>query len=324
MENLTQIAMPQPHVEFIEWYKSLKFVKANNGPANGTIAAALVVLNRLLIDYNLDFESHVAKGGMQIKGASGTAVATILKYFGEERPFAKEGGRTNRGGPSEIKALLVTLKQLNLENLKENARNDELRIMQSFLVDRVRDFHNRQKIKLTFNPLNSTWHIIHNVLQMATVEGKAGYVAQHLIGAKLELRFPNITISNEPASAADLQTQRPGDFLIGHTAFHVTVSPMPAVYEKCRHNILQGYQPFLLVPDSKLIGTRQNAEQISENQISVESIESFVSQNLNELSSFDKNNLSDSLKELVMIYNKRVDEVETDKSLMIELPSNLL
>jgi hypothetical protein len=80
----------------------------------------------------------------------------------------------------------------------------------------------------------------------------------------------------------------------------------------------------LLVPDSKLIGTRQNAEQVREKQISVESIESFVSQNINELSNFDKNELPGSLKELVTIYNERVDEVETDKSLIIELPSNLL
>ena len=94
--------------EFVEWYNSLKVVKANNGPANGSIATALVVLNRLQEDYNIDFKTHVAEGGMQIRGASGAAVAAILKSFGEERPFAKEGGRTNRGGPSEVRSLLET------------------------------------------------------------------------------------------------------------------------------------------------------------------------------------------------------------------------
>ncbi len=61
--------MQQPPKEFIEWFDSLKVVKANNGPANGSIATALVVLNRLTVDYNLDFSNHVAEGGMQIKGA---------------------------------------------------------------------------------------------------------------------------------------------------------------------------------------------------------------------------------------------------------------
>lgn len=316
--------MQQPANEFIEWYNSLKVVKANNGPANGSIATALVVLNRLMADYNLDFNTHVAEGGMQIRGASGSAVGAILKSFGEERPFAKEGGRTNRGGPSEVKALLVMLKRLNLENVSEDKRSEELYAMQSFLVDRVKDFHNRQKIKLTFNPALSTWYILHNLLLVAIAEGKAGYIAQHLVGAKLQLRFPNIIVSNESASTADMQTQRPGDFLIGHTAFHVTVEPMPAVYEKCKDNISQGYKPFLLVPDSRLVGARQIAEQVSEQQIAVESIESFVSQNINEISNFNKDNLTNSFKDLVAIYNRRVNEVETDKSLMIELPSNLL
>lgn len=316
--------MEQPPKEFFEWYNSLNVVKANNGPANGSIATALVVLNRLMADYNLDFSTHIAEGGMQIRGASGASVATILKSFGEERPFSKEGGRTNRGGPAEIKALIGILKHLHLELKSEDERNESLYSMQLFLVERVRDFHNRQKIKLTFNPSFSTWHIIYTLLQTAIAEGKAGYIAQHLVGAKLQLRFPDIKVSNESASTADMQTQRPGDFLIGHTAFHVTVAPMPAVFEKCKHNISQGYKPFLLVPDSKLVGTRQLAEQVSEQQIAVESVESFVSQNINEISKFNKDNLTNSFKELIEIYNRRVDEVETDKSLMIELPSNLL
>lgn len=87
--------------------------------------------------------------------------------------------------------------------------------------------------------------------------------------------------------------------------------------------IFQGYKPFLLVPDSKLIGTRQNAEEWCEQRISVESIESFVSQNIDEISIYNKENLSTNIKDLILIYNKRVDLVETDKSLMIELPSNL-
>ena len=308
---------------FIQWYESLKHVKANNGPANGSIATALVVLNRLTEDYNLDFKSHIAVGGMQIKGASGTAVAAILKTYGEERPFAKEGGRTNRGGPSEVQSLLKTLADLHLETYDYVERNKILHVMKSFLVDRVKDYHNRQKLKLTFNPAFTTWHVVHELLLLAASEGKAGYVAQHIVGAKLQLRFPDIVVSNESASTADMQTQRPGDFLIGNTAFHITVAPMPAVFEKCRHNIAQGLKPFLLVPDNKLIGTRQNAEQISEQQIAVESIESFVSQNIDEISVFQKDNLVLRIKDLITVYNKRVDEVEIDKSLMIELPSNL-
>jgi len=316
--------MQQPPDLFIQWFRSLKFVKANNGPANGSIATALVVLDKLITDYNLHFSAHISEGGMQIKGASGSAVAAILKSFGEERPFAKEGGRTNRGGPAEVKALLEMLRTLKLEESTTADRNEIIRAMQLYLVERVKDFHNRQKIKLTFNPALTTWHIVHSLLLSATAEGKAGYVAQHLVGAKLQLRFPEIVVSNESTATADMQTQRPGDFLIHHTVFHVTMAPMPAVYEKCKHNISQGLKPFLIVPDAKLAGARQIAEQIVEQQITVESIESFISQNINEISHFSKDDLVKNLKNLVAIYNQRVDEVETAKSLMIELPSNLL
>jgi len=308
---------------FEEWYKSLKVVKANGGPANGTIATTLILLERLKDDYNLDFDNHVAPGGAQIKGASGSAVATILKKFGEIRPFAKEGGRTNRGGQGDIRRLFKSLVSLELENYSVSDRNEVLSQFQQYLVERIRDFHNRQKIKLVFDPKLSTWQIIYNLLKEAREEGKAGFVAQHLVGAKLQLRFPQISISNESVSTADLPTSRQGDFFIGNTVFHVTIAPMQAVFEKCLDNLSQGFKVYLLIPDAKLAAARQLGEQFCFGQIAVESLESFLSQNIDEISVFSDKNLKSSLISLIEIYNERVDAVEIDKSLMIELPSNL-
>lgn len=308
---------------FEAWYKSLKIVKANNGPANGTIATTLVLLERLKDKYDLDFDSHVAPGGAQIKGASGAAVAVILAALGETRPFAKEGGRTNRGGQGDIRPLFKSLASLKLESFSSEERNEVLTSFQAFLVERVRDFHNRQKLKLVFDPKLSTWQIIHDLFETANSEGKAGYIAQHLVGAKLQLRFPNIEISNESASTADMPTNRSGDFAIGNTVFHITVAPMEAVYKKCKENIKDGLKVYLIVPDAKLAAARQLAEQYCNGQIAVESLESFVSQNIEEMSVFVADNLKRSLVDLVSIYNERVNAVEVDKSLMIELPANL-
>lgn len=55
----------------------------------------------------------------------------------------------------------------------------------------------------------------------------------------------------------------------------------------------------------------------------MESIETFVSQNLDELSVFKKDELMSGLRRLLETYNERVDAVETDKSLMIDIPKNL-
>lgn len=308
---------------FENWYASLKIVKANGGPANGTIAAALVVLERLKQNFNLNFDSHIAPGGMQISGASGSAVAEILRRHGEIRPFAREGGRTNRGGPGEIKSLLNSLIRLGLDTQSEETRNAILESFQQFLVDRVKDFHNRQKIKLVFDAKLSTWQIVKNLLDAARNEGKDGTVAQHLVGAKLKLRFPELEIENNAASTADRPTGRHGDFFVGETAFHVTVAPMTPVFEKCLLNVKEGFKAYVVVPAAKLNAAREMAQQICGGQIAVESLESFVSQNIDELSQFKGDNLKINFVELVKIYNARVDAVEIDKSLMIELPSSL-
>ncbi|MCB9276283.1 MAG: DUF4928 family protein [Lewinellaceae bacterium] len=314
----------KPLQVFHNWYHSLEYYKQNNGPAMGTIAASLVVLDRLKKNYDLNLESHLAPKGTQIKGASGRAVSKILAEFGETRPFAKEGGRTNRGLLSEIQKLLEALKELNLGPIEKEKRDSIITEFQHYIVDRVKDFHNRQKVKLVFDPKFSTWQNIRNLLEAAAKENKAGPVSQHLVGAKLQLRFPDIEVSNESAFTADQQTKRQGDFAIGDSVFHVTISPMQGVFIKCQENIKEGFKPFLLVPDSKLAGARQLADEISKNQIAVESIESFVSQNIEEISHFKSSRLSKNLTILIEIYNERVDACEIDKSLMIELPSILI
>jgi hypothetical protein len=150
-----------------------------------------------------------------------------------------------------------------------------------------------------------------------------GAVAQYLIGAKLQLRFPELKVSNDSFSTADDQLGRKGDFLIGDTAFHVTVAPMQAVYDKCKSNLDAGYRVYLLVPEDKVVGARQNAEVVAAGKISVEAIESFVGQNIEELSTFAQKKLLVRLLKLLQTYNERVDAAEADKSMLIEIPGNL-
>lgn len=308
---------------FIAWYENLPVHKASGGPAKGTIAAALVVLERLKSEFTLDLEAHRAPGGSQIKGASGQAVKKILERFGEKRPFAKEGGRTNRGGPGDIKPMLDALKAAGLDACEAAERNAILDELQQVLVGRVVEFHNRERIKLVYDPAKTTWQAIQQLLAQARETGKEGPLAQYLVGAKLELRFPEIAVGNESYSTADDQLGRPGDFYIGDTAFHVTVAPMPALYEKCQQNLNDGMRVYLLVPDRTLNGARQNADLILPGRIAVESIESFVSQNIEELSDFSKKKLTAGLRGLLETYNKRVEACEIDKSMLIEMPKNI-
>jgi hypothetical protein len=319
----TQDARERTLTAFHDWYEHLPVHKASGGPAKGTIAAALVVLDRLKIDFNLDLESHRALGGSQIKGASGAAAEKILARFGEIRPFAKEGGRTNRGLPGDIRGMLVAISIAELGGIVTEERNDILNDLQQILVDKVVAFHNRERLKMVYDATKSTRQTVYDLLMLARETGKEGPVAQHLVGAKLQLRFPDLEIGNESYSTADDQLGRHGDFLVGDTVFHVTVAPMPAVYEKCKRNIEEGLRPYLLVPDRCLVGARQNVELATPGQITAEAIETFVSQNIDEIAAFSKDNLVSGLNRLLVTYNQRVDEAEIDKSMMIDIPRNL-
>lgn len=305
--------------ELTSWFDSLPTY--SGWPARGTIAAALVVLERLKSGFNLSLESHRAPGQSQIKGVSGAAASRILAAHGETRVFLKEGGRTNRGTPREIERMLRALGHSDLVGMTPEERSTALDRLQGFLTEKVREFHSRKRLRVVYDPSAPTWHAIHAILSEAALSGKAGPVAQHLVGAKLALRFPDQVIRNDSYSTADDQLGRAGDYQVQGTAFHVTVAPMPGVYDRCRVNTEAGLRVYLLVPDAALGSAKDWAERLMPRRISVVSIEAFVAQNLDELSSFEKPLWS--LRKLLELYNARVDQAETDKSLMIEMPWNV-
>jgi len=307
-----------------EWFAALPTYSATGGlPARGSIAAALVILERLKKNYQLGLDAHRASGKAQIRGLTSSALKKILASFGECRPFLSEGGRTNRGAPGDVENMLNILRPLELDRESTEARQEVLAECQRFLVEKVRDYHSRKRLEIVYDPARTTWMTVKELLRQAEAVGKAGPVAQYLVGAKLQIRFPNIRVSNERYSAADVQTQRLGDFEVGDTVFHVTVAPGADIYEKCRHNVEQGLCVYLLVPDDFVVGARQNAEAAAPGQIAVASLESFIANNIEELSAFQRDQRISGFRCLLETYNRRVEEIELDKSMLIEIPRTL-
>ena len=304
------------------WWENLPRY-AGGMPARGTVAGSLIVLERLKDNYILELDYYRTTGKSQIQGVSGRAVQQIIERYGETRQFLSEGGRTNRGLAGDISALLDALRPHQLEALSSIQRAHLLSEMQKFLVNKVREYFSRERLIVTYDPTKTSWECIRALLQEARNNDKGGPVAEYLVGAKLVIRFPEIDVENKSFSTADAPSARPGDFIIGDTAFHVTVHPTPGHYQRCQQNIQQGMNVYLLVPDDMLAGARQIAQLIAPCQISVESIESFVSQNLDELSIFSKNQIMGGFSRLLQTYNQRVDAVENDKSLLLQIPHNL-
>ncbi len=226
---------------FSEWY-DVYGKKKNGEPIKGTVSGALIVLEHLKDEFNLNISDHTAPKGTQIKGASGVAVKTVLARFGETRQFTGEGGRTNRGLKSSIEAMLDAIAASGVAELPADERIAILESFQQFLASRVAEFFDQQRIQIIYDPQKTAWETISGLLATAASKGKSGPVAEYLVGAKLQLRFPHIKVRNKSYSTADEQQDAPGDFLINETAFHVTVAPQPGLYEKCQRNLDQGYE----------------------------------------------------------------------------------
>ncbi|MCD6328734.1 DUF4928 family protein [bacterium] len=304
---------------FENWYDDLPKIKGTQFPARGTIAAALIVLERLKTRFTLKLEDHCTPGKGQLSGISRGALKTILASFGETRAFVSEAGRTNRGNHDRIYRMLRALEESHLNEIDEDDRNILLEHLQRFLVEKISEYHNSERLIVVYDKSKTTWHIVRSLLAAACAKGKEGQVAEYLVGAKLQLRFPDEKIENICSSAADEQRGRPGDFLMRETVFHVTVAPHSEVCRRCHENLVDGLRAYLLVADSKFEAARQLAELEAPGKIVVQSIESFVAQNVDELASFSSMEAPKQFALLIHIYNRRVDEVELDKSLLIDI-----
>lgn len=301
------------------WWESFSL----RSRTRGNIAGGLVLLENLRANLSFDIDDHKAAGSDQLRNATRSNVQNILSRFGEERVLLREGGRTNRGLMRNLTPLLAALSESDIAHLAMENREGALDAMQSFLVDRARDVFNSDVISFDYNTGASSRESINNILQVARERQKAGDVAEYIVGAKLALRFPAYDIRNSAASAADEQTDEHGDFQINDCVFHVTVAPNQGHYDKCKANLANGMRVFLLIPDDRLLGARQMAEQEIGEGVSVESIQSFVSQNIEELSDFAGDKVRQNIRLLLEKYNERVSEVETDLSLRIRIPSAL-
>lgn len=307
-----------------QWYADLDLYQ-DRLPSKGAIAAALVVLARLRVHFDLDVAAHVAEGGAQITGQSAASVQRVLGEFGETRVLSAVGGRSNRGARGDVQSLLDRLRPLRLDEMPAEQRDAVIREIQAHVVrEYVSRYFKVKRVKASYDPAAASSRFVHALLVNARASGKAGAVAEYLVGAKLALRFPDKAVRNKRFSVADAQGGFAGDFELGSTAFHVTVAPMPELFAKCRGNLDRGLRVYLLVPESQIAGARQNAELLASGRIAVEGIESFVATNVDELSEFDGQKLVSGFRRLLELYNARVDAVEIDKSLLIEIPANLV
>lgn len=302
--------------------KLSEFYNVHNFTGKGSLSVALHV-TRYAIEVGLPINVDVLKTDKkgQVKGLSKSRVQTILTEYKILTILAAEGGRTSRGSLDNMKLYVEFLNNLSVN------KPDELRLIEAWWVQRVRDFFTAKPFRFEYDASKSLSAAIGILLQQAAdrQRGKLGTtylgtMLQHLVGAKLEIALgrQNITITHYGASVADAPTGRDGDFVIDRTAIHVTTQPGLSLIQKCKMNLSNGYQPIIITLAAKLANAHilAEAEKIRE-RIDILPAEEFLAANLHEWSGFNTERRTVSIEQLINRYNAVIEACETDLSLKI-------
>lgn len=284
--------------------------------SRNTVAVGIVVLDHLRRACPVTREQIISQGG-EVRGTR-SGLKTILEQYGIPRDYLKEA--TTRQGHQDGQKLLEQLDWgSRLAELPDDERDKLLLELIDVLKALASEWIKRQNLKLDIDRRNAPTTWVSIILDNA--KGRSGgVVEQQLVGAKLTRRLQGLVIPNHPAHAADRQTERAGDFVIAQLVYHVTASPSRDVLQKCARNVRLGLHPVLLVPAEQENRARILAQDEGiEKDLAIISIESFVATNILEIAAEESKDLFSILKEIVAIYNKRLSEVETDLSLLIEV-----
>jgi hypothetical protein len=244
----------------------------------------------------------------QIKGQSGPRVTEILSRSGLfARYLGKDGGRSSRGNFRAVRRLLEYIPR---DVPSQASFVDEIKAVQQAIVDQlVQPELECKPIRIPMSRELSSREIIDRIMNASRAVALEGQVAQHLVGAKLKLRFPEDEIDNYSVSAKDTlgANGRPGDFVVGKRVFHVTVAFHPDMNRRFDENLEKGFQVKLLVPSRS---QREVQPLLTSPRVEVEPIEGYVANNLQEMGRNRPEAERQKIDELLALYNQRVTDVE--------------
>lgn len=302
--------------------KLKQFCDEKGFKGKGQLSVALVI-TRTAITQGLPLDSSLLrteKSG-QVKGLSKSAVQAVLADHGIERVLAEEGGRTSRGSLGNMDDYVAFLNQLNEAGLAD------LKKIEAWWVDRVKDFFSSKPFVLHYDPSKSLRSIVADLLDQAVKRQKenpgttyAGTMLQHLVGAKLEIILPgDKRPQHHGANVADASTARAGDFVFDDVAIHVTTAPTEALLRKCKNNLSAGLRPIIITITDSRAGAESLAKiQGIEERLDIIEAEQFLSTNVMEWGYFVTPLQQEQIHRLIGCYNQIISLAETDQSLQIK------
>ena len=300
-----------------EFASSHKFL-GNKGP----LCVALVVTHTALKQgLPLDSKQLVTTAQGQVLGLGKSAVQAILKEYGITKILAAEGGRTSRGSIINMQDYASFL------NSEAGNRDFDIKVVEAWWVDRVRDFFESSPLKLKLDTSSTLKACLSGIFEEAKKRQSKnrgstllGAIMQHLVGAKLEMLYPNHTIVHNGYSVADSPTGRWGDFEMGDCVIHVTTAPSTFLVQKCLENLDRGLRPLIISTQAGAAMAENLAdEEGMKKRIEVLDISQFLVANILEWTEFSGTRRRTKFEDLISRYNEIIAQCETDPSLKIEI-----
>lgn len=208
-----------------------------------------------------------------------------------------------------------------LDLLRSRGFEDRSHADQHRLIDEFqRVFADRLQAALEVDPIavvirgRSAPAVIADVLVQAGLKGKAGDVAQYLVGAMLELRL-DIELPIAPANNKADRTSRAathgrfGDFEIGDTVLEVALEmPSEEDIEQIWQVLEESDKEVWLLTDVERVDMWSRELRLADldgGRVVVASVAAFVGQNISEMGGFGRAGKSDRLADLFRRYNDR-------------------
>lgn len=298
------------------------FADAHAIRSKGALSLPLVVTDHArIMGLPLDPARLRTEKEGQVLGLGKGKVQQVLARHGIDRVLAEEGGRTSRGSMGKMTAYVALLNELHAEG----GGALDLDQIEAFWISRVQLFFAGKPLVMRLDPQASLRTAFRNLFEQAEVRQRetpgtmvVGTVLQHLVGARLEGAYGHV--EHHSASTKDEGQSRPGDFSIGDLAIHVSTAPGEALIRKCQTNLSGGQRPIILTMGRGVT----LATGLAENAGISDRIDVLDAHQWLAASAIDHNGDSPPARahkigQLLEIYNRIVEIVETDPSLKINL-----
>jgi hypothetical protein len=289
-----------------------KHMRKGNRHVPARLQAALALLERLRDKPSLVLQDHLASRGSSGLESHETYGKRVHDRLHLEK-INKNHGRRSSSLQDWGQEVLDRLEHAGFPSASPAAQGQLLDLAQGTFAGVLRGILEQEPLEVRVKG-RSAEVVVRELMKQAEEKGKAGDVAQYLVGAKLMLRL-NRDVPVHQANKRDRKSlfdpnARLGDFEVEDAIIEVAVGlPDEAHVAKIAEALEDSEKEFWLLTRDDRVATWKNEldvyEDLDARRVVVTSVELFVGQNITELGEFSAKGKAAQLVSLFDLYNER-------------------